>query len=81
MALTNFRQALPPLGWALRERPGTGHVLVADHDEIRPDLPLTILARVDLKAQCLYMWDKRMNREVKVSLTDLISLFPTKTGV
>lgn len=72
------RHAMPPLGWALRERPGTGLVLVADHDETRPDLPLTILARVDLKERCLLMWDKRMNREVRVSLTDLVSMFPVK---
>lgn len=81
MTLTNFRQAMPPLGWALRDRPGTGLVLVANHDEMRPDLPLTILARVDLNGRCLLMWDKRMNREVKVSLTDLVSMFPVKTGV
>jgi len=74
------RNALPPLGFQIRERPGTGMVLVSDHDDIRPDLPLTVLARVDLAARVIYMWDKRMNREVRVGLTELVALFP-KVGV
>jgi hypothetical protein len=76
--MTSAPAQLTPLRpWKLLERPGTGMMVIVEHEAAWGQAP-AILCRVDQAAGLLFLFDKVTRKEVCVKVGEL---FPVKSVV